>query len=127
MTTTITMSPDEYEELLEKQNEPSKVLQDSYNNVKAKLDEAYKTIDELNASLATYVIGGMKPRDLGSNVREVRKPRWDSYDLDVIHNAANKSIGAEVLACQLDRSEQSVKSKAASLGYKIKHNYIWSK
>lgn len=125
MTHTITMSPEEYDELVTKQNEPSKLLQESYNNVKKKLDEAYKKIDELNTSLSMYIIGGVKPRTESiKKTKPTTSKRWTKEDILFIKASVSAEYFVFDVAKKLERTESSIRSKAISMGYRIKNKRI---
>ena len=130
----VIMTLDEFNQLKETREQPSKMLQDSYNNVKAKLDLAYKQIDELNASLSMYIIGGAKPRqESRSDVPEVKptfksiaNKHWTDDELDSLHHSVDADTTVAYLSDLFGRTESSIRSKAISLGYKIKHKRIIS-
>ena len=108
MTTYVKMTLDEFNELKETREQPSKLLQQAYDNVKAKLDEAYKQIDELNASLATYIIGGAKPREQPKLVEAAKNSRWSKAEKQTLHKYIGQSI--KVLTEQLPgRTEEAVR------------------
>jgi len=127
MTTTITMSPEEYSALVDTQNEPSKMLTQTLDNYKQKLDEAQKIIAEQERELSYYIIGGAKRKE------EISKPRkrWTEKEDKVIHNIANSvykvsglRIGNKVLE---DRTDEAIKSRINALGYSIKNDKVISK
>ena len=130
----IIMTLDEFNQLKETREQPSKMLQDSYNNVKAKLDLAYKQIDELNAALSMYSIGGAKPRqESRSDVPEVEPTfeyranrAWTDKELLKIKDSANTESTVAYLSELFGRTESSIRSKAISLGYRIKNKRIVS-
>ena len=165
----VIMTLDEFNQLKETREEPSRMLQDSYNNVKAKLDLAYKHIDELNASLSMYVIGGAKRREeekainhfatsspngvltptiahLDRNTRyEIRlfkaksdipeveptcksisNKHWVDDELDSLHHSVGTDTTVDYLSSLFGRTESAIRSKAISLGYRIKRKRIIS-
>ena len=140
----IEMTIDEYNDLLAEKNEPSKLLQETYENTKAKLDEAYKRIKELEESLTQYSIGASlrtttveeeyttdpeintvpieDEKEVVHRASTVHR-RWTEPEDEIIH----KSIDAtEItsLASLFSRSVKAVKSRAYALGYKTNNGYI---
>ena len=145
MTHTITMSPEEYYELVTKQNEPSKLLEETYKNTKLKLDAAYKRIKELEESLTQYSLAHSVKR-MDAFVDELREEevekeyttspekevvhrastihrRWTPEEDSILHNAVNNR-SLVTLVIELGRSLKAVKSRAYALGYITRNNYI---
>ena len=138
--TYVKMSLDEFNQLKETREEPSRMLQDSYNNVKAKLDLAYKQIDELNASLSMYVIGGAR---MNPPIEEVEKiiqiiaddePKeterankgWSAIEVSQLIDWVDTENTVAYMSAFFGRTESAIRSKVISLGYRIKHKRIVS-
>ena len=123
METYVKMSLDEFNQLKETREQPSKMLQDSYNNIKTKLDLAYKQIDELNAALSMYIIGGAKPREQPKLVEAVKNSRWSKTEKQVLHKYIGESI--KVLTKQLPgRTEEAVRWQLHQVDLHVKNGLV---
>ena len=117
----IILSVEEYTELVDKQNEPSKMLTETLTNYKTKLDEANKTITDLERELSYYIIGGAKriePHFVPINTSEhtkppiVRKP-WQHWEIERLRDRVGNTIESVVRLS--DRSESAIRSKLNTL------------
>ncbi len=133
METYVKMTIDEFNELKETQNRPSKLVEETISNLTAKLFVATEKIKELEKENSMYAIGGMKKR---VEPKAVATTSWIGNDemrlkTYVQETARLKKLGEDFsmwhvnnLAEEIGRSESAVKTKARTMGYKIYKGYI---
>lgn len=90
MQTVIQLTPEEYKELTEKQNEPALLLRQTITNQQEKIEQLSTKLDKTEAELSTYVLGGAKPK----------KPKEDNSEdllyLCLQYNAISSVLGKQV-------------------------------
>ncbi len=133
METYVKMTIDEFNELKETQNRPSKLVEETISNLTAKLFVATEKIKELEKENSMYAIGGMKKR---VEPKAVATTSWIGNDemrlkTYVQETARLKKLGEDFsmwhvnnLAEEIGRSESAVKTKARTMDYKIYKGYI---
>ena len=137
METYVKMTLDEFNKFKETREQPSQLLQDTIENLTAKLTKANREIEELKKENSMYAIGGMKKRHTPMmTVVTNDGTSWKGNDTNRLKTYVQEynrlsMIGEDYsawhvdnLAEELSRTKDSVKAKARAMGYKIQKGYI---
>jgi predicted MPP superfamily phosphohydrolase len=128
----VKMTFEEFEEIVEKQNAPNTLLQSTIDNYKKMLVSCTLKIDELEKELSVYVIGGARVSTVEEEEEEgetvdktsIVRNRWSRNSIRQIKESVGSEISVTTLADILSRTEPSIRTKAISLGYRIKKGRI---
>ena len=125
----VKMTFEEFEEIVEKQNAPNTLLQSTIDNYKKMLVSCTLKIDELEKELSVYVIGGARVSTVEEEGETVDKTsivrnRWSRNSIRQIKESVGSEISVATLADILSRTEPAIRTKAISLGYRIKKGRI---
>ena len=136
MTTTVSMSLDEFNEIKETQNRPNQLLADTVDNLTIKLSVAKERIVMLEKENSMYAIGGAKKR---AEPKAVSTTSWKGNDEQRLKTyyqftMKGKRDGTpyhewhiDNLIAELGRTKSAVKSKASAMGYKISKGFLSKK
>ncbi len=114
----------EYEDLIKKQNEPTKLVEDTAENYKQNLIVATQYIDLLEKELKTYRVASVPKKPEIVVPKKGKAKKWTKDEDVLIYDTKSKGASFKALVKQLGRTTDSVRSRIRKLKLYVVNDQI---